>query len=223
MMKLIICCHNLLFSEGLKKLLEDEPFIGKIALAESRDLKGAAHHADLVIADLDILFDHAEELFNHGHSKILVINNTSHLPVLNGHLSEFISRGVVGFLPPETDDGLLKRAIRAVSSGELWINHKSLKDLLVSGQQKSGLTKQEGQIVYYICRGYRNKEIAQRLDITEQTVKSHCNRIYKKCGVSDRLQLALLFISDRSLLKFEGRSGPGSLSKEEKRQRTPLS
>jgi DNA-binding NarL/FixJ family response regulator len=43
----------------------------------------------------------------------------------------------------------------------------------------------------FICQGYRNKEIAQQLDISEQTVKSHCNRIYKKVGVSDKVQLVL--------------------------------
>jgi DNA-binding NarL/FixJ family response regulator len=58
-------------------------------------------------------------------------------------------------------------------------------------EKKIDLTKKEKEIVSLICNGCRNKEIAQRLDISEQTVKSHCNRIYKKVGVSDRLQLAL--------------------------------
>jgi DNA-binding NarL/FixJ family response regulator len=58
-------------------------------------------------------------------------------------------------------------------------------------EKKIDLSKKEKEIVSLICHGCRNKEIAQRLDISEQTVKSHCNRIYKKVGVSDRLQLAL--------------------------------
>lgn len=53
------------------------------------------------------------------------------------------------------------------------------------------LAKREREIAFHICQGYRNKEIAQKLHISEQTVKSHCCRIYKKLGVSDRLQLAL--------------------------------
>jgi DNA-binding NarL/FixJ family response regulator len=57
--------------------------------------------------------------------------------------------------------------------------------------RKIDLTRKEKEIVSLICHGYRNKEIAQKLAITEQTVKSHCNRIFKKVGVSDRLQLAL--------------------------------
>jgi DNA-binding NarL/FixJ family response regulator len=55
------------------------------------------------------------------------------------------------------------------------------------------LTGKEEEITSLICKGFRNKEIAQKLNISEQTVKSHCNRIYKKVGVSDRVQLALYF------------------------------
>jgi DNA-binding NarL/FixJ family response regulator len=206
MMKLTICCHSLLFSEGLKKILEGDPSIGEITVAGNQEMEKINDPTnDLVIADLDIFFDHAEEFLKEGRPKVLVIYNTSRLPLLRGQLSEFVSRGLAGVLPPETNAGLLTRAIRAVSAGELWINHKAFRDLLVNGHQKSILTKQEEQIVYYICRGCRNKEIAQKLDITEQTVKGHCNRIYKKCGVSDRLQLALLFISDSLLLKSGGK------------------
>ncbi len=205
-MKLTICCHSLLFSEGLKKILEGEPSIGEIAVAGNQEIEKITDPAnDLVIADLDIFFDHAEEFLEEGRPKVLVIYNTSRLPLLSGQLSEFVSRGLVGVLPPETNTGLLTRAIKAVFAGELWINHKSFRDLIVNGHQKSILTKQEEQIVAYICHGCKNKEIAQKMDITEQTVKGHCNRIYKKFGVSDRLQLALLFISDKALVKSAGK------------------
>jgi DNA-binding NarL/FixJ family response regulator len=53
------------------------------------------------------------------------------------------------------------------------------------------LTNAEREIVALLCHGFRNKEIAQQQNISEQTVKSHCNKAYKKFGVSDRLQLAL--------------------------------
>ncbi|MEW6584525.1 MAG: response regulator transcription factor, partial [Nitrospirota bacterium] len=85
-------------------------------------------------------------------------------------------------------------AVKVVLSGELWLDRKLIKNLLSNMrtfEKKVDLTKKEREIVSLICHGYRNKEIAQRLDISEQTVKSHCNRIFKKVGVSDRLQLAL--------------------------------
>lgn len=201
-MKVQIRCYSLLVAEGIKKLIEHEPSVQVVASKGDDKLEELAEDSpDLVIADLDTFFDHSEPLLNSGSSKVIVIYNTSRQPSLNGQLSEYISKGLAGILPPETDAGLLRRAIKAVSSGELWINHKSLRDMLVSGQQRADLTKQETQVVYYICRGYRNKEIAQKLDITEQTVKSHCNRIYKKFGVSDRLQLALLLMHDKSAIK----------------------
>ncbi len=197
-MKITICCYSFLLSEGLKTLLEGDASVKVVTLEKDRVAnKLAALDSEIIIADLDMFFDYSEQLLNKGKSKVLAIYNTSRMPSLNGQLSEFIAKGLVGILPPETDAMLLKRAIKAVSQGDLWINHKSMKDMLVSGQQRVGLTKQEGQIVYYICRGYRNKEIAQKLDITEQTVKSHCNRVYKKFKVSDRLQLALLLMHDR--------------------------
>jgi DNA-binding NarL/FixJ family response regulator len=208
--KLTICCYSHLLSEGLRTLLEGESSLKVSSLEKDADLREISGlQPDLIIADLDTFFDHSEELLGRGHSKILVIYNTARLPSVNGQLSEFISKGLVGILPPETDALLLKRAIKAVSQGELWINHRSMREMLLGGQQKVGLTRQEGQIVFHICRGYRNKEIAQRLNITEQTVKSHCNRIYKKFNVSDRLQLALLLMHDKSVTKGEQRLEPG--------------
>lgn len=56
------------------------------------------------------------------------------------------------------------------------------------------LTKRELEIIKMICKGYRNKEIAKSLSLTEQSVKKHLNRLYKITGITDRLQLALYAI-----------------------------
>ena len=56
------------------------------------------------------------------------------------------------------------------------------------------LTKREIEIVKVICKGYRNKEIMKSLSMTEQSVKKHLTSLYKKAGVTDRLQLALYAI-----------------------------
>jgi DNA-binding CsgD family transcriptional regulator len=61
------------------------------------------------------------------------------------------------------------------------------------------LTKTEIELVKMVSQGYSNKEIMRKLNITEQSLKSHLNRTYKKTGVSDRLQLALFAIK-----KYQG-------------------
>src|SRR5205823_12825049 len=70
---------------------------------------------------------------------------------------------------------------------------------LVQGPQervrpRDTLTSREKSIVSYLMQGWRNKEIAQHLSITEQTVKNHLRTVYDKLGVSDRLELVLYII-----------------------------
>jgi DNA-binding NarL/FixJ family response regulator len=59
------------------------------------------------------------------------------------------------------------------------------------------LTRREKSIIGCLMQGWRNREIAQHLSITEQTVKNHLRAIYDKLGVSDRLELVLYAIHHR--------------------------
>ena len=69
-----------------------------------------------------------------------------------------------------------------------------MKDVL-SHQNKPHIdyhiTKKEKEILNYVCAGFTNKEVANKLYISEQTVKSHCNHLFKKFGVTNRTKLAL--------------------------------
>jgi len=59
------------------------------------------------------------------------------------------------------------------------------------------LTKREKQIVQLVTQDCRNKEIGGKLLISENTVRNHLHNIFRKLGVSDRLQLALYVIHHR--------------------------
>jgi DNA-binding NarL/FixJ family response regulator len=62
------------------------------------------------------------------------------------------------------------------------------------GRERSPLSTREREIVALVAQGYKNKEMAEKMFISEQTVKNHLHNIFDKLGVSDRLELALYAI-----------------------------
>jgi DNA-binding NarL/FixJ family response regulator len=200
--RLAICCSNRLYAEGLKTLLEDESGIEITGICNGSSMTGLEevlqYKPDVILADFSNDFNIFLNLpdINSKDTKlrILLIGDRTMRLVADKHLKELIAKGVVGILPPSADSDLLKKALKAVSLGEVWLDRATLMKILVSMKQQEknvALGRREREIMVHICQGFRNKEIAQKLNISEQTVKSHCNRLYKKLGVSDRLQLAL--------------------------------
>lgn len=100
-----------------------------------------------------------------------------------------------GVLSANTDYRLIKKAIKVVSEGELWLDNSILKAFfhnagMVSKTGKlNGITEREKSVIKLVCEGRRNKDIASRLSLSEQTVKAHLNRIYRKFNISNRSQL----------------------------------
>jgi DNA-binding NarL/FixJ family response regulator len=199
----IVCC-NRIFAEGLKMLLEDESDMEVIGTFDQSsgflpDLENILKlNPDVILADysadFNILLSLPEESLALNRLKIILIGDRTLRFIADKQLKELVLKGVVGILPPSADSELLKKALNAVFSGEVWLDRNTLMKIFNSmkKQEKNlNLSKREKEIVLHICQGYRNKEIAQKLNVSEQTVKSHCTRIYKKIGVTDRLQLAL--------------------------------
>lgn len=83
--------------------------------------------------------------------------------------------------------------LRAVEQGNVWIEHTVSNQVVgfLSRRQTPRLTPREREIVRCLCRGMRNKEIAQELSITPGTVKVHLMHIFEKTGVKDRFELAV--------------------------------
>ena len=203
-LKLAIECSNRLFSEGLQKMLKNDKGIEIIRIFDgNRDRISVFNNIlkmqpDVVISDshmdFDAILSMTDFLLMNDAPHILLIGDRTMRFLADTQLKELISKGIISILPPSADSDLLKKALRAIASGEVWLDKNAAKKMLAHMKHRGKnihLAKREREVVFYICQGFRNKEIAERLKISEQTVKSHCNKIYKKLGVSDRLQLAL--------------------------------
>ncbi len=195
-MTVVIGCQNHLFAEGIKKIVEEDSKVNVVGLFdEARDyLEIVKLKPDLFILDTYLLSELEEGQSIQPGNRLLVIGEKS-LYASEERISNLVYKGVVGIMPPASTAELLKKAIKAISEGELWLDRKIMSRIIDSKshlkKEEIHLSKTEKEVVSLICQGFRNKEIAVKLNISEQTVKSHCNRAFKKVRVTDRLQLAV--------------------------------
>ncbi len=189
---ILIACRVHLFAEGIKRLLLEGRNDRLVTTASSEDIKEKlAAGAQTILADQTICRQILQEHQFEAAKLICIVENRASLSAL-GDLSELVAKGFAGFLPGYADLSMLNKAIDSVNRGELWIDRKTLRDsFLHRGRDEVSLTRREQEILRCLGSGLSNKEIANKLSITEQTVKSHCNHLYKKFGVKNRLQLAL--------------------------------
>jgi len=119
---------------------------------------------------------------------------------------ETVRRGARGIVLKQAASERLLEGIRKVHRGEIWIDQRVAAEVMKAmtrpgppapAGEKVQLTPRENEIVTLVTQGYRNKEIAEKLSISEQTVKNHLQNIYDKLGVSDRLELALYALHHR--------------------------
>lgn len=105
-----------------------------------------------------------------------------------------IRLGCMGWLPAEATPALIRRALERVAMGEYWIPRRHLTQILqgyVSQQNPSKLTPREEEILGLIAKGHKNREIAEKLFVSLETVRWHIRSIYSKLGVHDRLNAAM--------------------------------
>jgi len=116
--------------------------------------------------------------------------------------------GCSGIVLKQTAPELIVKSIRKVHGGEIWLDSHTTAAVMrqfaapgeISGggsgktRERSPLSQREREIVQLVAQGYKNKEMAEKMFISEQTVKNHLHNIFDKLGVSDRLELALYAI-----------------------------
>jgi two-component system, NarL family, nitrate/nitrite response regulator NarL len=123
----------------------------------------------------------------------------------NGEHLRYIKAGASGVILKSDPPALFVKCVHKVMEGEVWLPKKEVAQMaqmlesapLAIPRPIETLTQREKIVISYVIQGWRNREIAEHLEISEQTVKNHLRAVYDKVGVSDRLELALYVINQR--------------------------
>src|SRR5579872_5216800 len=118
--------------------------------------------------------------------------------------AQAVKLGARGLVLKSDGPEKLFAAIRLVANGELAFSDELAQQVLssmtaeskTSTHALSRLSERERQIAYYVARGMKNRDIGDSLGIRENTVKRHLQSIFAKTGSRDRLELAVLALSE---------------------------
>jgi DNA-binding NarL/FixJ family response regulator len=119
---------------------------------------------------------------------------------------EAMRLGARGFLVKHSPTDLFLKCIRKVHEGEVWLDCRMTEAVLeaLSGKasnaeapEKHDLSRRELEVIQLVIQGYKNRDVAEKLFISEKTVKNHLSAIFNKLGVADRLELTLYVLEKK--------------------------
>lgn len=186
--------------EGVRRVLEPAPDISVVGEAstgaEARALV-ADLRPDILLLDL-VLPDcrpfEVEFWVRERYPEITTLILTAH--DLNCYLSQGVQAGVAGYLVKDLPAHQLVAAIQRAAHHESLLTAEQYARArqwqAEVGDKYEALTDQEREVLKLLAQGLDNTAIAERLEISSNTVRSHCSRIYKKLEVPDRVA-ALMF------------------------------
>jgi DNA-binding NarL/FixJ family response regulator len=191
--RLVIADDHRIFRQGLKSLLKSEP---EVTVVGETDHVGdlatllADTPCDLLLLDLQMERSVLGDIEALSARVPVIVLTASEVPVDAVAALRSGARAVVfKRFAVET----LMDAIRTVAADDVWMP-ASLQTHMAAQLRSPGasaLSPREEEVLRHVATGLRNAEVAERLSISEETVKTHLNRIFKKLGVRDRVELAL--------------------------------
>lgn len=206
--RILLVDEQLIIRTGLRLLLESHPGFKVVGEAANFADTETAVSPDIILVDLksfshQVHLESLPELIKSvGKARILLLTDENDS---EGNLKA-VRLGVMGLVHKNEPAEVLLKAIERVYAGEVWINRAMMARVIdgfwhparasnnLPDQQATKialLTERERETILLIGEGLRNKQIAERLFISEITVRHHLTSIFNKLGVADRLELAI--------------------------------
>jgi DNA-binding NarL/FixJ family response regulator len=209
--RVVLADDHPIVRDGLRKLLsleEDIQVVGEAS--DGREVLQIVQQTEPDVVILDLRMPNLDGLsalqalqqFNK-KAKIIILTASED----KNEFVQAMKLGCSGIVLKQTAPELIVKSIRKVYAGEIWLDSHTTAAVMrqfaspsdVMGgtgktRERSPLSQREREIVSLVAQGYKNKEMAEKMFISEQTVKNHLHNIFDKLGVSDRLELALYAI-----------------------------
>src|SRR5205814_1253513 len=215
--RIVVADDHPIFRDGLCRLLALEEDFEVVAQAQDgRQVLDVLQQFEPDILLLDLKMPGLDGLAT--LQRLQAAKNKTRVIVLTASddKNEFVQAmklGTSGIVLKQTATELLIKSIRKVHAGEIWLDSHTTAAVIrqfvandeaaappipaaapMRERERSPLSQREREIVALVAQGFKNKEMAEKMFISEQTVKNHLHNIFDKLGVSDRLELALYAI-----------------------------
>jgi two-component system response regulator DevR len=203
-MRIMIVDDHEIVREGLKTILQDDPDFEVVA--ESGSAEGIAQLArrtrpDVVLLDARLPGASGAEACR----QLLAVDPDIAVLIVSTYsedrlVEECVKAGAKGYVIKDIQQLSLKASIRAVYGGggavspviaAKVLNRLRTHEELASAEPASPLSQTQLEILRLIAAGFSNREIAGRVHLSENTVKSHIQEIFRKLDVGNRVQAAL--------------------------------
>lgn len=206
--RVLLVDDHVVIRTALRMLMQSKPGITMIGEAGSRAEAlelAARERPDIILLDLELDGESGLDFL----PELLNVSNQSRVIILTGVRDQevhhrAVSLGAMGVVRKDNAVDVLIGAIERVYAGEAWLDPsltaRVLSEMTRSGKAKkedpeaakiATLTEREREVLTIVGEGLKNREIAERLFISEWTVRHHLTSIFDKLGVSDRVELIL--------------------------------
>lgn len=199
--KVIIADDHEVVRAGLKSLVAgtDIRIIAEASTGDDAVRLTAKHKPDLVV--MDVRMSKVDGLTALGRIKLdypeipILMFSTHDNPT---YIARAVALGASGYILKSVSGKTLLDAMKRASQGDaLWTRDElrrvtgALATPRIKGEIEVALTQRESDVLRQLAQGLTNKEIAQALSISYETVKEHVQHILRKIGVTDRTQAAV--------------------------------
>ena len=205
--RVVIADDQGMVRSGFTTLLNSEPdieVVGEAVNGEEAITRAAQLRPDVMLMDvrmpvLDGLQATRQITAMTGAPKILVLTTFD----LDDYVYQALRWGASGFLLKDASARELADAVRVIAAGDALLSPGVTKRLIAefarmgaprgpSRKSLQNLTERESEVLALVARGMSNAEIASRLFVAEQTIKTHVSRILMKLSLRDRTQAVVL-------------------------------
>lgn len=208
MLKVVLVDDHMIFRESLRKLLESEK--KAIIIAEAGNGKQFLEIMEKVKPDL-VLMDISMPLMDGIEASQIILKKYPDLKILTLssygdeiHYFKLLDAGVKGFVLKSSGMVELSNAINEIVEGGSWFSRELLQKVIFNiskpVEKEIDVSDRELEVLKFVCEGFTNDEIADKLHLSSETIKWHRNNLLSKTGCKNTASLVMYSIKNKLII-----------------------